>query len=189
MPIARFELPDGRIGRFEVPEGTTQEQAMRLISSQLPNLMPEEKKPEDVGIIGGGISALKRGFESFGDIAGGYRLAGKSLAGNLPGVTDEMIEMQKQQPVENPALTFADLQRIYKEKGLGAALAQVPKYAAETTLESAPQMAVPLAVGEAAAALSGPFAPVVGPLAGIGAYGLQQFGSLMQRQGQEKNVA
>jgi|GEM_PF-2998454 len=178
------KMPDGTVVS-NVPDNITQSELLRRYSL----FSQPEKKPEDVGIIGGGISALKRGFESFGDIAGGYRLAGKSLAGNLPGVTDEMIEMQKQQPVENPALTFADLQRIYKEKGLGAALAQVPKYAAETTLESAPQMAVPLAVGEAAAALSGPFAPVVGPLAGIGAYGLQQFGSLMQRQGQEKNVA
>lgn len=32
MPIARFEMPDGRIGRFEVPEGTTPEQAQEMIS-------------------------------------------------------------------------------------------------------------------------------------------------------------
>jgi hypothetical protein len=31
MPIARFELPDGRIARFEVPEGTTAEQAQKLM--------------------------------------------------------------------------------------------------------------------------------------------------------------
>jgi len=42
MPIARFELPDGRIGRFEVPEGTTPDQAMQLISSNLQNLLPKE---------------------------------------------------------------------------------------------------------------------------------------------------
>lgn len=33
MPIARFELPDGRIARFEVPEGTTAEQAQKLMES------------------------------------------------------------------------------------------------------------------------------------------------------------
>jgi hypothetical protein len=38
MPIARFQLPDGRIGRFEVPEGTTPEQAQSLIQAQLPTL-------------------------------------------------------------------------------------------------------------------------------------------------------
>ena len=38
MPIARFQLPNGRIGRFEVPEGTTPEQAQSLIQAQLPTL-------------------------------------------------------------------------------------------------------------------------------------------------------
>lgn len=32
MPIARFEMPDGRIARFEVPEGTTPEQAQAMIA-------------------------------------------------------------------------------------------------------------------------------------------------------------
>ena len=41
MPIARIQLPDGRIGRFEVPEGTTPEQAQSLIQAQLPNLSQE----------------------------------------------------------------------------------------------------------------------------------------------------
>ena len=35
MPIARFEMPDGRIGRFEVPEGTTPEQAQKMIAESL----------------------------------------------------------------------------------------------------------------------------------------------------------
>ncbi len=34
MPVARFEMADGRIGRFEVPEGTTPEQAQAMIASQ-----------------------------------------------------------------------------------------------------------------------------------------------------------
>lgn len=35
MPIARFEMPDGRIARFEVPEGTTPEQAQAMISESV----------------------------------------------------------------------------------------------------------------------------------------------------------
>lgn len=31
MPIARFQMPDGRIARFEVPEGTTPEAAQQMI--------------------------------------------------------------------------------------------------------------------------------------------------------------
>jgi hypothetical protein len=46
MPIARFEMPDGRIGRFEVPEGTTPEGAQQLIEQHLaakPNTTPQIK--------------------------------------------------------------------------------------------------------------------------------------------------
>lgn len=35
MPIAKFQMPDGRIGRFEVPEGTSPEQAQSMIASHL----------------------------------------------------------------------------------------------------------------------------------------------------------
>ena len=40
MPIARFEMPDGRIARFEVPEGTTPEQAQQAIAAQLAQQKP-----------------------------------------------------------------------------------------------------------------------------------------------------
>ena len=33
MPIARFQMPDGRIARFEVPEGTSPEQAQSLMEA------------------------------------------------------------------------------------------------------------------------------------------------------------
>ena len=35
MPVARFQMPDGRIGRFEVPEGTSPEDAQSMIESSL----------------------------------------------------------------------------------------------------------------------------------------------------------
>lgn len=35
MPVARFEMEDGRIARFEVPEGTTPEQAQSMIMASL----------------------------------------------------------------------------------------------------------------------------------------------------------
>ena len=65
MPIARFQMPDGRIGRFEVPEGTTPEQAQELISQHL-NLatpqFPKAKAPEeapDTGFTGAFKSSLQ----------------------------------------------------------------------------------------------------------------------------------
>lgn len=35
MPVARFQMPDGRIARFEVPEGTTPEQAQAMVAQQM----------------------------------------------------------------------------------------------------------------------------------------------------------
>jgi len=51
MPVARFQLPDGQVARFEVPEGTTPEQAQSLIQAQLPSItqpqlaMPQALQP------------------------------------------------------------------------------------------------------------------------------------------------
>jgi hypothetical protein len=42
MPVARFQLEDGRVARFEVPEGTSPEQATSLITQSLtdnPNML------------------------------------------------------------------------------------------------------------------------------------------------------
>lgn len=33
MPVARFQMPDGRVARFEVPEGTTPEQAQSMMQA------------------------------------------------------------------------------------------------------------------------------------------------------------
>lgn len=41
MPIARVQLPDGRIGRFEVPEGTTPQEIEAFVSKQFSQEKPE----------------------------------------------------------------------------------------------------------------------------------------------------
>src|SRR6056297_2166865 len=41
MPIARFQMPDGRIARFEVPEGTTPEQAQAQIEAMIAEGLPQ----------------------------------------------------------------------------------------------------------------------------------------------------
>lgn len=45
MPIARFQMPDGRIGRFEVPEGTTPEQAQSMIAQHMGSAKPAGPAP------------------------------------------------------------------------------------------------------------------------------------------------
>jgi hypothetical protein len=142
-------------------------------------------KPEDVGIVSGTSAALKRGLESFQDIYGGYSLAKSKILGEDQAAAQKMqqAKIDAAKPQETPGLTFADLERIYAEKGLGSALSQAPKYITEQIAQSAPQMAVPLAVGAAAS----PFiTPVGGAIAGVATYGAQQLGNLITRQAQEK---
>lgn len=40
MPVARFQMPDGRVARFEVPEGTSPEQAQSLMESHFAQQAP-----------------------------------------------------------------------------------------------------------------------------------------------------
>jgi hypothetical protein len=77
MPIARFEMPDGRIGRFEVPEGTTPEQAQRLIAESL--AQTEQPQQETSGMARAG-QLLARGAAP---VAAGAGIG--ALAGGAPG--------------------------------------------------------------------------------------------------------
>lgn len=47
MPIARFQMPDGRVARFEVPDGTTPEQAQSMMESHFKSA-PTSKKEDGV---------------------------------------------------------------------------------------------------------------------------------------------
>lgn len=44
MPIARFEMPDGRIAKFEVPEGTSPEQAQTMASQYFASTAPTPER-------------------------------------------------------------------------------------------------------------------------------------------------
>lgn len=47
MPVARFQMPDGRIGRFEVPDGTTPEQAQAMIAQSLGETTRAQPQPAE----------------------------------------------------------------------------------------------------------------------------------------------
>jgi len=51
MPIALFEMPDGRIARFEVPEGTTPEQAQQMMASYAQNVPTSVKAGQELAGI------------------------------------------------------------------------------------------------------------------------------------------
>lgn len=152
------------------------------------------EKPEDVGILAGTAAAAKRGVEQFGDIASGLGLAASKKFGTEEETRQRMQQIREEQraPQATPGLSVADLERIYKERGLFAAAAETPKFITEQVAQMVPTSAAPLAVGAGVGAAASPFVTpiggaVIGTLAGIGTYGIQQFGNFMVRQAQEKN--
>jgi len=54
MPIAKVQLPDGRVAKFEVPEGTTEQQVMEL-ASQLPKQEPKGEGPSRIESLAMGL--------------------------------------------------------------------------------------------------------------------------------------
>ena len=93
MPIARVQMPDGRIARIEVPEGTTPEQATAMAQGVVPGASKgawydrPAPKPRTIGnYIGMGTRAISKGV---GDIV--------SMADSL-AVVPNLINMAAGRP-------------------------------------------------------------------------------------------
>jgi len=76
MPIARFEMPDGKIGRFEVPEGTTPEQAQNLIAQ---SLNPQQVTPKPQSRMEVALETLRNPV----GVEGKTRIVGPMMVGAL----------------------------------------------------------------------------------------------------------
>jgi hypothetical protein len=184
-----IRLPDGTLVE-NIPDDIDPSAAKQKILSAYPDVgLPpaDARKPEDVGFFEGLKSATKKGFSAVGESASGLGLAGTSVLGTEEETAKKMADIKRAAAEEargTKTLTAGDIQRIAEERGLIKAGAQVPAYIAEQILQSAPSMALPLAVGAAAS----PFlTPVGGAIAGVATYGIQQFGNFLARQAQEKD--
>jgi len=148
MPIARFQMPDGRIARFEVPEGTTPEEAQALMEQAVAAGAAVGKPAQPKS---GFLPALKAGWENLkGDIAG---LAGRS---GLMAIKDAEAQQARNK---------AEAARIYKPTEGTWFDAPGAKFM-ETLGGSLPYTAAPLVAGGAAAFAGAP------ALAAAGAAGL-----------------
>jgi len=112
MPIAKIQLPDGRIAKFEVPEGTTPDQVMAFVG---------QNRTKFDNSIGSGVQVAKPG-----DMGGGM-----NVGGWLPPPTMEPTPTQQQaaetSPLRAAAVTFGRGLRT-----VGAGLDLVPT---ETSFE------------------------------------------------------
>ena len=51
MPVARFQMPDGRVARFEVPEGTSPEQAQTMMEAHFASTAPPAPVAQPRGTV------------------------------------------------------------------------------------------------------------------------------------------
>ena len=126
MPIARFQMPDGRIARFEVPEGVSPEQAQVMIEQEVAKMEKPQPAPtapttlRDVGIAGasGALGAAK----SLTDIFGADNRVSQALGSGASGL-QEMYTPERKKEMEY----YQNLQEQAAQKGdtlgeVGAAL-------------------------------------------------------------------
>ena len=85
MPVARYQLEDGRVARFDVPEGTTPEQAQSIgvdyFASQQTELQPEQAAPQVQAVP----QEIDRGFTGASFIEPAAAVASGLLAEPLAG--------------------------------------------------------------------------------------------------------
>ena len=176
MPIARFQLPDGRIARFEVPEGTSPEQAQAMISEQLPQMQlpspspeaekaaPFSAKDEVIQAAQSALGASKSVLQGFGaETAGAEYLgdAAKKLGTYLS--PERQAEQQRREAIEKAAAqsgsTLAEM-----SAGVGA-VTEAPLAA---TAQAGGSALPTIALGVGAAALGVWLGAPVAIAAGVG---------------------
>jgi hypothetical protein len=108
MPIAKIQLPDGRIGRFEVPEGTTLDQVEAFISGMSGGgnaASPDSQTTERpqlstlANVIGGGMKVAQGLTGGFGDeLSGALYATGRTMTspfrGEAPNWTENYAKMR-----------------------------------------------------------------------------------------------
>lgn len=189
MPIARFEMPDGRIARYEVPEGTTPEQAQQLISQQIGSMpsMDENAKTapfsfKDLALSAGsgGAGGLKALTDLFGTTNAASTKLGEAQQAALAMKTPErQAEIARRETIKERAKgdTWEEI-----KAGLGG-FAEAPLQETIEALTSsapiiagsllAPEVALPAAaarVGLAGKAIQAAKSPAtgIGALMGLG---------------------
>lgn len=101
MPIARFQMPDGRIGRFEVPDGTTPEQAQQMISEQVGGQQATAQPTEPAKQSW--LDEVKGGIAS-GPI--NLYLGAKQILGGLDPIEQDVLRQNKAAASKAPVSAF-----------------------------------------------------------------------------------
>jgi hypothetical protein len=95
MPVALFQMPDGRVARFEVPEGTTPEQANTMMQQHF------SQSPQ-----GGDKLELAKEPSTFDNLAAGFKSGLKGVGQGIGQVigTTSREDVAKQRELDKPVL-------------------------------------------------------------------------------------
>jgi hypothetical protein len=186
MPIARFQMPDGRIGRFEVPAGLTPQQAEQLISEQVYGAKAEPKtaafSTKDLALSAG--QGLAGGIKALTDLAGAGNTASKFL-GDIQQAAGESMTPERQaeiarreeikkaaegNTVEEIKAILGGLSEAPLQAGIQALFSSAPIIAGSFLAPPAAAAATAGRVGLGARALAGAKNPAtgIGALMGLG---------------------
>lgn len=156
MPIARFQMPDGRIGRFEVPAGLTPAQAEQLISEQVYGAKAEPKtaafSTRDLALSAG--QGLAGGIKALTDLAGAGNTASKFL-GDIQQAAGESMTPERQAEIarREQFKKAAEGNTVEEIKAVLGGLSEAPLQAGiQALFSSAPIIAGSLLAPPAAAA-------------------------------------
>ncbi len=186
-------MPDGRIARFEVPEGTTPKQAQQMIALELPRV--EAKPTEDLAneilkkstigseLIGGGkrvYSSARTGLESIFS----PEEAAKAGVARSEAISKEAGE----------GVSFDAVKKAYQDKGLlsaaGEVASQIPRALAGQGANLATMAGGARLGAMAGSAIAPGVGTVIGGALGAGATLLPQFmGANVERQAAEQMEA
>ena len=113
MPVARFEMPDGRIARFEVPEGTTPEQAQQMMAAYAQQNTPVSVKAgQELNSIPRQLGLTARyGLEGLANAAEVFSEPLRYLTDRITGSTGKTL------PAGALASRFADTLGLPKPQG------------------------------------------------------------------------
>jgi hypothetical protein len=198
MPIARFQMPDGRIGRFEVPAGLTPQQAEQLISEQVYGPKEEPKtagfSAKDLALAAG--QGLAGGIQSLTDLAGAGNVASKKLAAVQQSAAEAMsperqAEIARREELKKKAegdtweeikATLGGLAEAPLQAGIQALASSVPIIAGSFLAPPAAAAATAGRVGLGARALAGAKNPAtgIGALMGLGGQKGQDYEAVKQ---------
>ena len=121
MPIARFQMPDGRVARFEVPEGTTPEQAQVMIQEAMPK--QETPQPVQAELNRGTMANIGMGALKGASDIGATLLKPVDYVLNKTGLSDRTNEQRRQSMADFFAQNADPDSVAFKGGELGAGIA------------------------------------------------------------------